>query len=395
MDKVRLGIIGIGNMGSTHFKAIALEGKCPEIELTAVCDISNERIEWAKGQLGDNDSVKFFSDAEELMKSGLVDAIYIATPHYDHPVLAKLAFGYGIHVITEKPAGVYTKAVREANEAAKKAGVVYGIMFQQRTVPAFRKVKELLSSGQFGQIRGVYWVATNWYRSQFYYDSGSWRATWAGEGGGVLLNQCPHNLDLLQWLVGLPEEITASCKIAQWHDVEIEDDVVAMMKFKNGAHGTFIASTGMAPGTNRLEISTDGGTILVENYTKLTVRQLTMLEQDYSKTIKSVFDNPKITTINYDFDEKEEEGIHYVMNKFASAILHGTELVARGEEGINSLMLSNAMYLSDWTNAPVKLPIDEDLFYAELQKRIKTSKHKEVKAVFGDTEGSYHGVKTK
>ncbi len=382
-------------MGTTHFKATTVDRLCPEIELTAICDIDENRIKWAEDQLkGTEFKVESFSDAEELMKSGLVDAVYIATPHYDHPVIAKLAFSYGLHVLTEKPAGVYTKAVREANEAAKKAGVVYGIMFQQRTVPAFRKAKELLSSGEFGQIRGVYWIATHWYRSQFYYDSGSWRATWAGEGGGVLLNQCPHNLDVFQWLVGLPEEITASCNIAQWHDVEIEDDVVAMMKFKNGAHGTFIASTGMAPGRNLLEIMTDGGKITIDD-DKLTVRKLTMLEQDYSKTIKSVFDTPKVTTINYEFDEKEERGVSYVMNRFASAILHGTELVARGEEGIRSLTLSNAMYLSEWTHAPVKLPIDEDLFYNELQKRVKTSKHKEVTAVYEDTSSSYNGMRTK
>jgi len=392
MEKVRLGIIGVGNMGMPVSKIVGLNGDCPEIQLTAICDISEERREWA-AKTFEGKNIEVFADAEEMMKSGLVDAIYIAVPHYDHPILAMKAFEYGLHVMSEKPAGVYTKKVREMNEAAEKAGVKFGIMFQTRTTPVFQKVKKILDSGEFGQIRGVTWLVTKWYRSQSYYDSGSWRATWAGEGGGVLLNQCPHNLDILQWLCGMPEEITAKCSIAQWHNVEIEDDVSAIFKYKNGALGTFITSTGIAPGTNRLEIATDKGTIIVDNSATLTINELDMMEQDYAKQKNAAFAKPKITTINYDF-YKEQLGGHAIMlNAFASAILHGTELIANGYEGINSLTLSNAMYLSSWLNKTIELPIDEDLFYEELKKRIATSKHKEVKAVFTDSTGSYQGTK--
>lgn len=390
MEKVKLGIIGVGNMGMPVTNLIAFEKECPELEVAAICDTNPERRQWAEKAF-EGKNVPVFADAEELMASGLVDAVYIAVPHYDHPTLAKLAFKHKLHVMIEKPAGVYTKAVREMNEEAEKAGVKFGIMFQCRTIPVFRKVKEMLSSGEYGQIRGVTWLVTSWYRSQGYYDSGSWRATWAGEGGGVLLNQCPHNLDLLQWLCGMPEEITAKCSIAQWHDVEIEDDVSAIFRYKNGAMGTFITSTGICPGTNRLEIATDKGTFIIENSSTLTVYELETKEQEFATAKGAAFGSPRRTKITYDFFKESLGGHSIMLNAFASAILHGTDLVARGEEGINSLTLSNGMYLSSWTNATVKLPLDEDLFYEELKKRIATSKLKEVEAVFTDSTGSYQG----
>ena len=392
MEKVRLGIIGVGNMGVPVSKLIAFEGECPEIEVAAICDISQDRRDWAVKTFADK-NVKVFADAEEMMASGLIDAVYIAVPHYDHPTLAKLAFQYKLHVMCEKPAGVYTKAVREMNEAAKAAGVKFGIMFQCRTIPVFQKVKKMLSSGEFGQIRNVTWLVTSWYRSQAYYDSGSWRATWAGEGGGVLLNQCPHNLDLIHWLCGMPVEITAKCSVAQWHDVEIEDDVSAIFKYENGAMGSFITSTGIAPGTNRLEIATDKGTIIVENSSKLTVYELETTEQEFAKKKISAFDDPRYTKIVYDFYEEKLSGHGLMLNNFAGAILRDEPLIARGEEGINSLTLSNGMYLSSWTNSTIVLPLDEDLFYEELKKRIATSKHKEVVAVFNDITGTYQGTK--
>lgn len=392
MEKVRLGIIGMGNMGVPVSKLIVFEGECPEIELTAICDISEERRRWAANTFVQK-NVKLFADAEEMMTSGLIDAVYITVPHYDHPRLAMLAFKHKLHVMLEKPAGVYTKAVREMNEAAKDAGVKFGIMFQCRTIPVFQKVKQLLSSGAYGQIRSVTWLVTSWYRSQSYYDSGSWRATWAGEGGGVLLNQCPHNLDLLYWLCGMPEEITAKCSVGQWHDVEIEDDVSAIFKYKNGALGTFITSTGICPGTNRLEIATDKGTIIVEDSAKLTVYELENFEQEFAKNKAASFASPRRTKITYDFYEEKLSGHSLMLNAFAGAVLRDEPLVAQGEEGINSLTLSNGMYLSSWTNSTIKLPFDEDQFYEELKKRIATSKHKEVEAVFDDTTGSYQGTK--
>ena len=381
MKKIRLGMIGIGNMGTPVLGYILKDKQCPEIEVTALCDINEKRLEWAKGAYP-NENFAVFTDAEEMMKSGLVDAVYIAVPHYDHPVLAMKAFSYGLHVMLEKPAGVYTKAVREMNAAAEKAGVKFGIMFQSRTNAGYQEAKKLLESGEMGQLRGVTWQITKWYRTQAYYDSGSWRATWAGEGGGVLLNQCPHNLDVLQWICGMPVSISATCSVAQWHDVEIEDDVIATMKFANGAQGAFITSTGIHPGSNRLEIATDMGTMVIENNgTDLTINRL-------SKSLATMAaddtERPVITTIKYDFPKPKLIGHSIVLNAFAGAILRGTPMIANGEEGINSLTLSNAMYLSDWTGQRITLPMDEDLFLEELNKRRATSKLKVVEAVYAD-----------
>jgi len=390
---IRIGIVGYGNMGMPVSNWLIKEKHCPKIDVTAICDWDPDRIDAAKKNYEGTD-ITYFSDADEMMGSGIVDAIYIAVPHYDHPVIAMKAFEKGIHVMLEKPAGVYTKAVREMNAAAERAGVKFGMMFQSRTMPIYQKVKKILSSGEMGQIRSVNWLITTWFRSQKYYDSGSWRATWAGEGGGVLLNQCPHQLDLLQWLCGMPEEIYAKCSVAQWHDVEIEDDVIATLKYKNGAMGSFITSTGINPGTNRLEIALDRGTLIVENG-KLTVNELdvdlsvfTGKEVDQQgKTTTTIA--PTVTKVNYEFTENKTPGHAIMLNAFAAAILYGTEMYAGAEDGLNELTLSNAMYLSSWTDSTIKLPMDEDLFYEELKKRIATSKHKSVKTEVVDATSLY------
>jgi predicted dehydrogenase len=247
MEKVRMGVIGIGNMGSAHAKSIA-DGIISGMVLSAIADISPERLEWASQNLPKG--IALFNDADNLIKSGLVDAIIVSTPHYYHPPLAIKGFENGLHVLIEKPAGVYTMQVRQMNEIAEKSGKVFAMMFNQRTNCIFRKMKEIVSSGELGRIKRTNWIITDWYRSQSYYDSGSWRATWAGEGGGVLLNQCPHNLDLWQWICGMPSKIQAFCHEGKWHDIEVEDDVTAYAEYPNGATGVFVTSTADTPGTN-------------------------------------------------------------------------------------------------------------------------------------------------
>ncbi|HBE14067.1 MAG TPA: oxidoreductase, partial [Clostridiales bacterium] len=334
----------------------------PSGVLTAVADINPARLQFMRETYGD--SVACFASGTKLMDSGLVDAIIIATRHYDHPPLAIEAFQRKLHVLSEKPAGVYTKQVRKMNAAADKAGVVFALMFNQRTLAAYRWIKEVIDSGKYGRIRRSVWHITKWYRSQGYYNSGAWRATWAGEGGGVLLNQCPHNLDLWQWICGMPAKIQAHCHVGKWHDVEIEDDVTAYMEYENGATGTFITSTGDCPGTNRLEIVLDGATIVCEDYKKVTVYELEISEPEFAKLSiqanSANFGQPKYKTIIPDLP-----GTNFphsiVMETFASAILNSTPLVADGREGINSLTLSNAMYLSSWLNQEIALPLDEDM----------------------------------
>ena len=387
MEKVRLGIIGVGNMGSGHISNIELHKSCPEITVTAVADINPARLDWVKENIGDH--VALFDDAEKMMDSGLIDAVLIAIPHYGHPVYAVKAFERGLHVMCEKPAGVYTKQVREMNEAAKKAGVVFGMMFNQRTNHIYRKMKEIVSSGEMGEIKRTNWIITNWYRPQAYYDSGAWRATWSGEGGGVLLNQCPHNLDLWQWICGMPVKVSSQMQFGKWHDIEVEDDVTTYVEYANGATGVFVTTTGDAPGTNRFEISLDGGKLVAEN-DKLYMWKNDVFEREFSATNTIPFGCPKSEKTEVETDGKNEQHVS-VLNAFAGRILHGTPLIAEGCEGINGLTLSNAMHLSAWLGKTIELPFDEDLFYDELMKRVKTSRRKEnVASVYADTSNTYN-----
>ncbi len=384
MTKVRLGIIGVGNMGSGHAANI-LAGKCPEIELTAVADRREARRQWAKDTLPEGTAI--FEEGSDLIQSGLCDAVHICTPHYQHPTLAMEAFAAGLHVMCEKPAGVYTKAVREMNEAAEKSGKVFAMMFNQRTNCVYRKMHEMVHGGQLGELKRVNWIITDWYRTQIYYDSGDWRATWEGEGGGVLLNQCPHQLDLLQWICGLPKTVQAFCQEGKWHDIEVEDDVTAYLQFANGATGVFVTTTGDAPGTNRFEVTGTLGKLVCEN-DKLTFWKLAQDEREFCRTATEGFAQPQCQQVEVETDGENLQHVG-VLNAFAGKILHGTPLVAEGTEGLGGLTLSNAMHLSSWLGRAVDIPFDEELFLSELNKRRATSRKKESKDITFSTEGTY------
>ena len=365
METVRIGIIGIGNIGSAHAAGI-YHGDIPGLTLAALCDKDESRAEELRRDFPD---VPVFTDAETMMDSGLVEAVVISVPHYDHPPLAILAFSKGLHVLTEKPAGVYCKKVREMADAAQKSGKVFAIMFNQRTNKLFAKAREIVQSGELGELKRSVWIITNWYRKQAYYDSGSWRATWSGEGGGVLMNQAPHNLDLWQWICGMPTEITAHCGVGTTHDIEVEDDATIFARYANGATGTFITSTGDYPGTNRLEVTGTLGKLIIENK-KMIWQKLPMSEREYCLT-------PEGEKMPFEIEEFEDErynGHHRILANFADAILHGAPLVARGEEGLDELTLCNAAYLSAWKGGTVTLPLDDDLYYEELKKKIDGSR---------------------
>ena len=396
MKKVKLGIIGFGNMGTNHTKNI-LAGKCPEIDLVAVADIKKDRLDAALAMVAEarkNDpaisDITTFDNASDMLSSGLIDAVLVAVPHYDHPRYVIEAFRNGLHAMSEKPAGVYTLQVREMMaEADKHPELVFGMMFNQRTNCVYRKMREILKSGELGEIKRTSWIITTWYRPQFYYDSGAWRATWSGEGGGVLLNQCPHQLDLWQWICGMPTKIDVKMHFGKWHDIEVEDDVIAYCEYANGATGTFITSTGDTPGTNRFEIVCDGGTLLCDGKT-LTLKKLDKFESVYSKENRTEpFGKPKCTTTEVETDGQNPQHSG-VLNAFAARILRGEPLIADGREGINGLTISNAMHLSAWTGKEVDIPFDEKLFYDELMKRVATSRRKvDVSSVVANTEGTY------
>lgn len=389
-DFIKLGIIGIGNMGSNHAKNI-IEGKCPEIKLVAVADKNPKRLEWAKEECGKE--IACFDTAEKMLDSGLINACLVVVPHYEHTKYAIECMQRGIHVLVEKPAGVYTKQVIEMNdEADKHPDIVFGMMFNQRTNCVYRKMKELVDSGIYGQIRRTNWLITNWYRSQAYYNSSDWRATWKGEGGGVLLNQCPHQLDLWQWICGMPKKVDAHLHYGLWHDIEVEDDVTAYVEYKNGATGVFITTTGDGYGSNRFEIQMDKAKLVVED-DKLRVWEFEQSEPEFNAINKEPFGSPKAIEIEVETDGENPQHIG-VMNAFADAILHGGKLVASGKEGINGLSLSNAMHLSSFLQKPIDIPFDNELFYEELMKRVATSKKKtNVVEVIADTSNSFKGTR--
>lgn len=373
MNKVRFGIIGIGKMGSQHCMRFT-HGLIKNGVLTAVCDIAPERKKWAEEKLAPK-GVEFFDDYKALIDSGKVDAVVIATPHYYHPVMAIYALEKGLHTLIEKPAGVYTKAVREMNEvAAAKPELTFGIMYNQRTNKLYRFAKELVETGRLGSMKRINWIITNWYRPQAYYDQGGWRGTWAGEGGGVLINQCPHQLDLFQWLGGMPSSVRAHTEVGKNRNINVENDVTAFMEYENGATGVFITSTHDFPGTNRLEIDGDKGKLVIEGG-KLTFTELAVSETEFNAVNRKFM--PRIPSRKIKkrigllgqakmFLFEQHTGI---INNFISNILFGTPLIAPGEEGIRGLTISNAIHLSGWTGEKVTLPINEDKYIEELEKR--------------------------
>ncbi|MBI5382598.1 MAG: Gfo/Idh/MocA family oxidoreductase [Opitutae bacterium] len=366
MKKVRLGLIGIGNMGTLHANSV-LAGKVPRLELAAVVDQDPARRARFAGVTG-------FATAEELFASGTVDAVLIATPHYSHTSVGIAALQAGLHVLVEKPISVHKADAERLLAAHTNKKQVFAAVFNQRTDLYYRKIRQLIQCGELGTLRRVNWIITDWFRPEIYYASGGWRATWAHEGGGVLLNQCPHNLDLLQWLCGMPERVRAHCRFGQHHKIEVEDEVTAYLEFPGGASGVFIATTGEAPGTNRLEITGDRGKIVYESdQIKFTRNEVPTAE--FSRTTPEAFAKPD--TWDVSIPVKGHGGQHNeILANFADAILDGVPLIAPAAEGIHSVELANAMLYSTWTDATVELPLDGKRYARALQRKIAASKFK-------------------
>lgn len=374
MEKVRFGIVGCGNIGARHARNLN-EGKVENGVLSAVCDINPAKLDAFRELYGDK--IKYFATAEEMYKSRECDCVIIAVPHYDHPSLAMLALDEELHCVVEKPAGVYTLQVEEMIERSKKSDKILGIMFNQRTNPAFKKMREMIKDGKIGEIKRTNWIITDWYRTQYYYDTGDWRGTWAGEGGGVLYNQAPHQLDLFQWIVGMmPSKIRAFCHFGKWHDVEIEDDVTCYCEYPNGATGVFVTTTADAPGTNRFEVTGTKGTLIFEN-DKLLFTELKEDERVHCYKADAGFKKPEACpTIEVELtgENSQHAGI---LSNVANAILGIEEIYAPASDGICGVELANAMLLSTWLDKTVTLPVDGKEFYKLLQEKIKESKPKE------------------
>lgn len=361
MDDVRIGLIGFGAISAQHAQYLN-DGAVNGAQLSAICDGSPVACDRARGLYPD---IPFFQSPEKLMASGAVDGVIIATPHFSHPPLAIEAFGHGLHVMTEKPAGAHTQQVREMNAAAQKSDRVFGIMYNLRTSGAYQKMRELVQSGELGEIKRTHYVVTDWYRTQAYYNSGGWRATWGGEGGGVLLNQSPHNLDAWQWVCGMPRRVRAFCGFGRYHDIEVEDDVTAYVEYENGATGVFITSTGEMPGSNSFEIVGDRGKLKLED-DKLTFWR-SRESIDHHRHTAAAFAQPEIWKCELPTEDGEAHS--GITRDWVQAITNGTPQLAPGKEGIHAVELCNAMLLSAWTDEWVELPLDDELYYRKLREK--------------------------
>ena len=374
--RIRLGIIGLGAEGGMYATLIS-QGRVPHMEIGAICDILPEK----KGR-ADELGVPFFANYLEMLDSGTVDAVVTTVPHYLHPEMGIEALQRGVHALVEKPVGVYTKQARELIDfAATKPELTFGVFFNQRTNPLYIDLKNLIASGELGPLRHTSWIITTWWRPQGYYNQSEWRATWGGEGGGVLVNQAPHQLDLWQWLCGVPTKCFAKLAYGFRRDLAVEDEVNALVDFGNGATGHFMTCTHDMVGTDRLEMLFDKGKIVVDGSAKVTITRLSAPEQEISENmgmeeVMSLFMGKMDTSQLFSVEERTYESVWgeqhaIVLDNFAQNVLTGTPLVAPGADGINGVRLANAMHLSSWTGEEVEMEnFDETRYLAELNARI-------------------------
>lgn len=365
---LRLGLIGLGNIGHHHANSI-LSGKTPEITLTAAAEASHERRE---AFATEHPGVKTFPNLAAMVSSGLVDAVLIGTPHFSHTALGIESLQAGLHVLVEKPISVHKADCQRLIDAWKDPSQVFAAMFNQRTDPLYRKVRALIQSGELGAIHRINWTVTDWFRSEAYYRSGDWRATWAGEGGGVLLNQCPHQLDLWYWLFGMPDRIRATCGLGRYHEIEVEDQVTAILEYNSGTTGVFVTSTGEAPGVNRLEIAAERGLLIAEGGALRYLRNEVEVSE-FSRTTDQRFGAPPHWEVNIPVAPGGTQHVG-ILNNFAAACLRGEPLIAPAVEGIYSVELGNAVIYSGLKNKIVRLPLDAAAFETLLAELMAKSR---------------------
>ena len=376
MKELRLGIIGLGNMGSAHAASV-MAGKIPRCRLAGVCDTDAEKIAKYPGFYASTDS-------DTLIASGEVDAVLVATPHYSHTTIVTAALKAGLHVLVEKPISVHKADCEKLIAAHRSKKQVFAAMFNQRTDSVYRKIREMVRGGELGKIRRVTWTITDWFRTEAYYASGGWRATWAGEGGGVLLNQCPHNLDLYQWIFGMPSKVRGFCKLGYHHKIEVEDDVTAYFEYKDGTSAVFITSTGEAPGANRLEISAERGRLVMEGG-KLSFTRNEIPMTEFSRTTTESFSRPPVWNVEIPVVQTGEQH-NGILKNFTNAILDGEKLLSPAAEGIHSVELGNAILMSSMLGETVEVPFASARYEKLLNNLIATSRFKK-KAVKKNAAG--------
>jgi predicted dehydrogenase len=374
--RVKIALVGLGNIGAGAYAPILKESD--SVEVVGVCDLVKQKADtWASAL----HTTAYYDHRDLLDKSSSgLEAIIVAVPHYDHVPISIDAFQRGVHVLCEKPLAAHVNDARKIVFAWEKAKekrprIVFGIAFQQRALPRHRKLKEILQGGELGRLLRVTWINTAWFRSQAYYDSGDWRATWAGEGGGILTNQCPHDLDLYQWLFGMPSRISGHAHIGKYHDIEVEDEVTAYFEHDNGMVGHFIVNTAESPGTNRMEIVGENGTLVMEKGTlALTRNSVSILK--FCRETNEPFGKVDTSFSEIPVDDTQLQGHPLVVRQFVQAI-HGTgELVVHGVEGLNGLSMANAIMLSSFNGRPLDMPLNADEYEQKLKELARTSRYK-------------------
>jgi len=367
---IRIGVIGIGNMGRQHARDIV---RSTNLELAYVCDVDSKLADAGAREFG----TAGYYDYQKALAEGNADGVIVATPHYLHPDISIAAMSRGTHVLVEKPIAVHAAEARRMIVAYEQArekhpGLVFSAMFMQRTYGFWKKIRELIAGGDLGRLIRTTWIVTDWFRTQYYYDTGGWRATWAGEGGGVLLNQCPHNLDLYQWLVGMPERVRGFASLGKYHNIEVEDEVTAYFEHENGMVGHFITTTAESPGTNRLEIVGEKGKLVFEEGTiSFAMNRKSMLETIRTEPV--AFTKVENWKTQVPYQHHGEPGHRIIIENFAAAIEGREELVAPAVEGINSVSLGNAIMYSHFLQKTVSLPLDEKGYAAKLAELISSS----------------------
>jgi len=378
MKQVRFGIIGMGIQGSLYASILTGRqhpgrGLLPRPEgcvLTALSSRADKGPEAAA--LG----VRYFADWRELVDSGECDAVILTVPHFAHHEIAVYALERGIHVLCEKPAGVRASDAAKMLEAREKFGARLGMFLQQRTIPLFRQLRQIIASGELGQLRRSNWIINTYWRPDSYYASAAWRGTWKGEGGGILVNQLPHYLDLWLYLCGMPERVYAVNRQGAFRHISVENDVTVLAEYPGGATGVFVACTHDPMGTDRLELDFEGGKIVVEDSARAVVHRFRLTEPEWNETVTADEMERLVRSADHHDTRELDEGLAYgvsharILENFARHIRLDEPLIATGEDGLRQVELANAIALSGWLGRTVSVPCDRARFDAELQKRM-------------------------
>ena len=374
---VRLGIIGVGNIGLQHANNI-LSGVIQGGIITAVS---------ARGScsLAEQFNIPQYSNYKELIDKQVCDAVIVATPTCSHLEIGCYALSRGLHVLMEKPIGL-SVAEGEAMLALVQPKQVFGLMLNQRADPVFVAMKKKMDENLLGALQRINWTMTNWFRPEIYFQTSNWRATWAGEGGGLLVNQCIHNFDILQWICGMPRSIQGFCGFGKYHNIEVEDEATAFFEYENGATGSFMGSTGEAPGVNRFDIIGDRGMLSYDGEKLLHFENRPSTSQ-FSQTTSEMFGQPDVYITDLSVSSSVNQHAIIVQN-FINAISLNEGLIAPAEEGLKALAIANAILLSAWDGEQIQMPLDSARFHKALNEhrdksRLRTASEADINIDMG------------